>query len=77
MNNDRIKILLKATKSKLLWNGEVVVDIFEQELQLDEDTRVEIENQLVKADIEGRATEQLLVNSKKKKKNDFSLQLSS
>lgn len=59
MDNDRIKILLKATKSKLLWNGEVVVDTFEQELQLNEDTRVEIENQLVKADVEGRAAEQL------------------
>ena len=59
MDNDRIKIFLKATKSKLLWNGEVVVDTFEQELQLDENTRVEIENQLVKADIEGRTAEQL------------------
>lgn len=59
MDNNRNKILLKATKNKLLWNGEVVVDTFEQELQLDEDARVEIENQLVKADVEGRAAEQL------------------
>ena len=53
MNNDRIKILLKATKSKLLWNGEVVVDRFDEELVVNDETKDDIANQLVNADLNG------------------------
>ena len=59
MDNDRIKILLKATKSKLLWNGEVVVDRFEEELVVNDETKDDIASQLVNADLNGRIAETL------------------
>ena len=49
MDNNRIKIFLKATKSKLLWNGEVIND----------ETKDDIASQLVNADLNGRIAETL------------------